>query len=214
MMQEGISKGRNRIKVRGKIRHQLQTMHALVVSSSTRPSSMYELVPGQPPYTGATDAAKAGMGGVWFVNGKALLWQAPFPVDVQEQLVSYKNSTSKITNSDLELLGTIAHHHVLEEAGYPMAGESTHTFSNNTPAVAWQTKESATTSKATANLLRHSAFHQRATGHVPAYEHLAGVRNIMADLMMPAAYGNLRILTSLLIVTLAIRRQNLGKCYT
>jgi hypothetical protein len=90
VMQEGISKGRNRVKVRGKVRHQLNTMHALV-SSSTRPSSMYELVPGQPPYTGATDAAKAGMGGVWFIDGEALLWQTPFPLEVQEKLVSYKN---------------------------------------------------------------------------------------------------------------------------
>jgi hypothetical protein len=155
-------------------------MRALV-SSTTRPSSMYELVGGPPPYTGATDAAKAGMGGVWFIDGKALLWRTPFPAAVQNQLVSYNNPTATITNSDLELLGTIAHHHILEEAGYPMAGESTHTFSDNTPALAWQTKGSATTTKVTADLLRHSALHQQATGHVPAYEHLAGVKNVMAD---------------------------------
>jgi hypothetical protein len=127
VMQEGISKGRNRIKVRGKVRHQLKTMHALV-ASTTRPSSMYELVLGPPPYLGATDAAKAGMGGVWFIDSEALLWRSPFPEQVQSQLVSQKNPTGKVTNSDLELLGTMAHHHVLEESGYPMAGESTHTL--------------------------------------------------------------------------------------
>jgi hypothetical protein len=53
VMQEGISKGKNRVKVRGQIRHQLRTMRSLVASTS-RPSSMYEPVPGPPPYTGAT----------------------------------------------------------------------------------------------------------------------------------------------------------------
>jgi hypothetical protein len=61
----------------------------------------------------------------WLVSG--LLMARPFPKSVQEQLLSYKNLTGKITNSDLELLGTIAHHHVLEEAGYSMASKSTHT---------------------------------------------------------------------------------------
>ncbi len=121
------------------------------------------------------------MGGVWFLNGEALLWRSPFPEQVQSRLVSQKNPTGKVTNSDLELLGTMAHHHVLEESGYPMAGESTHTFSDNTPAVAWQNKGSATTTNVTADPLHHSALHQRATGHVPAYERLRGVRNVMAD---------------------------------
>jgi hypothetical protein len=121
------------------------------------------------------------MGVAWFIDGKAFLWRTPFPQQVQEELVSTNNPTGKITNSDLELLGTITHYHVLKEADYPMAGESTHTFSDKTPADAWQNKGSATTTKVTANLLRHSALHQRATGNVPAYVHLSGVRNIMAD---------------------------------
>jgi hypothetical protein len=41
-------------------------------------------------------------------------------------LVSTCNPNGSITNSDLELAATIAQHHILEEAGYPMAGESTH----------------------------------------------------------------------------------------
>jgi hypothetical protein len=114
---------------------------------------MYELVYGEPLYTGATDAAKAGMGGVWFINDEALLWREPFSTTVQAKLVSTRNPTGTITNLDLELAATIAQHHILEETGYPMAGESSHNFCDNTPAVAWQTKGSTSTTQVTANLL-------------------------------------------------------------
>jgi hypothetical protein len=46
-------------------------------------------VPDDPPYIGATDAAKTGMGGVLFIDGKAILWRSPFPERVQEKLVSF-----------------------------------------------------------------------------------------------------------------------------
>jgi hypothetical protein len=180
VLQEAISKGRSRVKVRGAIRLQLKTFRALLLSS-TRPTSMYELVYGHPVYTGASDAAKAGMGGVWFVGDEALLWRAPFPPEVQLKLVSTRNPRGTVTNSDLELAATIAQHHILDETGYPLQGESTHTFCDNTPAVAWQTKGSTSTTHVTADLLRHAALHQRDTGHVQRFEHLAGERNVMAD---------------------------------
>jgi hypothetical protein len=107
-----------------------------------------------------TDAAKAGMGGIWFVNNDATLWRAPFPERVQEKLVSFQNLSVTVTNSNLDLAATIAHQHLLEEAGFPMAGETSHTFSDNTPMVAWQNKGSATKSKVTADLLQHGALHQ------------------------------------------------------
>jgi hypothetical protein len=180
VLQEAIAKNRQRIKVRGAIRLQLKTFRALL-ESTTRPSSMYELVYGDPVYTGATDAVKAGMGGIWFIGQDAILWREPFSQDVQRKLVSTSNPTGTVTNSDLELAATIAQHHILEEAGYPTAGESTHNFCDNTPAVAWQTKGSTSTTKVTADLLRHAALHQRDLGHVQRFEHLAGERNVMAD---------------------------------
>jgi hypothetical protein len=124
---------------------------------------------------GATDAAKAGMGGVWFIEEEALVWRAPFPEAVQKRLVSFENPTGTVTNSDLELVATITHHHVLEAAGLPTAGRVL------TPSVAWQTEGSTTTTAVTADLLRHGALHQRKLGHVPRYEYLKGVRNVMAN---------------------------------
>jgi hypothetical protein len=82
---------------------------------------------------------------------------------------------------DLELVTTIAQHHILEEAGYPMARESTHNFCDNTTTIAWQPKGSAAATKVTADLLHHAALHQRKTGHVQQFEHLARIRNNMAN---------------------------------
>ena len=46
-------------------------------------------------------------------NGGPLLWRAPFPDKVQAQLVTKQNPKGRITNSDLELAGTIMHQDVL-----------------------------------------------------------------------------------------------------
>jgi hypothetical protein len=62
-----------------------------------------------------------------------------------------------------------------------MAGESTCTFCDNTPTVAWQTKGSTTTTAVTADLLQHGALQQRKIGHVPKYEYLEGVQNMIFD---------------------------------
>jgi hypothetical protein len=200
-------------------------------------------------YNGATDTAKAGMGGVWFINDEAILWRSPFSTEVQQKLVSTKKMKGTVTNSDLELAATIAQHPIVEEAGYPTAGESMHTFCDNTPAVTlqtkgstspfstevqqkvvstknpkgtvtnsdlelaatiaqhhilekagyltagesmhtfcdntqavtWQTKGSTSMTQVAANLLRHGALHQQKTGHNQQYEYLVGEQNVMAD---------------------------------
>jgi hypothetical protein len=101
------------------------------------------------------------MGGVWFPEtDDAYVWRAEFPDSVQRELVSQKNPRGSITNSDLELTGTIAHHMVMADAGFELAGKTTHTGCDNTPAVAWQTKGSTMTAGAAATLLQEAALHQ------------------------------------------------------
>jgi hypothetical protein len=67
------------------------------------------------------------------------------------------------------LLPYPAHYIGTEEAGHDVA------------TVAWQTKGSTTTTAVTADLLCHGALHQSKIGHVPKYEYLKGVQNMMAD---------------------------------
>ena len=84
---------------------------------------------------GATDAAKAGMGGVyWDHTGRPYLWRVPFPSDVQSRLVSTDNPTGSITNSDLEHAGLIAQLDV-QCTSHSTTYATICNLSDNTPAV-------------------------------------------------------------------------------
>jgi len=81
------------------------------------------LMPTTPSYVGASDASKAGMGGVWYptlITGNSrpedlaltfspTIWCAPFPKFVD-------NPMGTKTNSDLELTGMIMHADILAHA--------------------------------------------------------------------------------------------------
>jgi hypothetical protein len=98
----------------------------------------------------------------------------------QDMLVSYTNPSGTITNSDLELAGTIAQHAVLAQQ-YDIRERTIHTLCDNTPAVSWQSKGSRTTVGAGAYLLRLQALHQQFHRYVPRHTHIAGTANKMAN---------------------------------
>jgi hypothetical protein len=70
---------------------------------------------------------------------------------------------------------------ILANSGLALTGETTHTFCDNTPAVAWQTKGSTTTARAAATLLQKQALHQREHGYLSTVQYLDGPSNKMAD---------------------------------
>ena len=98
------------------------------------------------------DACKLGMGGVWLPPAQRLpnsispskvtalrdpvLWRTRFPMEVQDSLVSATNLNGDITNSDLELAGTIAHDDILAST-VPVTHLCLCTFCDNIPAVSW-----------------------------------------------------------------------------
>ena len=90
-----------------------------------------------------------------------ILRQARFPECVQSQLVATNNPTGSMTNSDLELSGAIVHDDILANALPSITHISTCTFSDNTPAVAWKTKGSTSTTGPAAYLLQMAALHKR-----------------------------------------------------
>ena len=136
------------------------------------------------------------LGGVWFNMPEQLplaiqplkadrlpspaLWRALFPQSVQQQLVSLQNPTGTITNSDLELAGTIGHDLMLAST-VPVQHLTTCTFTDNTPTVAWRHKGSVTSTSPAAYLLRLSALHCRHHCYKPETHFLAGNLNSMAD---------------------------------
>ena len=64
-----------RLRISTSLRHHLDTFHRLAKDLAYRPTHLAEIVPQLPSLLGATDAAKAGMGGVFFApDGQGHLW--------------------------------------------------------------------------------------------------------------------------------------------
>merc|ERR1712155_370829 len=128
------------------------------------------------------------MGGVHFIpdadsGGKVpILWRHSFPSWVQDRLVSFDNPLGDITNSDLELAGSIAHNNILAQAA-DVRECTTHNCYDNTAAVFWQRKGSTTTLGPAAYLLRLQGPHQRFYRYVPLRDYIPGEVNRMADIL-------------------------------
>ena len=169
---------------------QLRDLLIIAKEITSRPTHLNEIVPKNPSYFGAVDAAKGGMGGVWLPPShmvsnsiqptkatalqSPILWRSTFPQKNQDSLVSASN------NSDLELAGTIAHDDVLAST-VPVTHLTLCSFCDNTPAVSWRTKESTSNSKATAHLLQISALHRRKFRYQSSTNYIPGPVNAMAD---------------------------------
>jgi hypothetical protein len=186
LMQEALRhETRSRIPLSQDLHDFLDDLRTLVVSLAERPTRLREIVPTAPHVVGASDAAGPGMGGVAFLplpggGHQPVLWRAPFDPPTQQSLVSFTNPTGTISNSDLELAGTIAQHDVVVQA-LDTREKTVYTLSDNTPATAWQSKGSTTTTGPAAYLLRLQALHQRQHRYVSRVSHIPGVANAMAD---------------------------------
>ena len=177
----------NRLRLNKNVHDFLDDWRWIADSLSARPTRIAELVPSEPPdILGACDASGAGMGGVFFfvdaqAQPQAALWRARFPSKVQQRLVSIENPQGDITNSDLELAGSIAQQDVVAQH-VDVRERTVHTLSDNTPTVHWQRKGSVTTLGPAAYLLRLQALHQRHHRYVSRYDYIPGVANVLADL--------------------------------
>jgi hypothetical protein len=177
---------RQRLRITMHMHDFLDDIRWIVSDLQARPTRLRELVDTPVAAIGASDAAAAGMGGVLFLRDQPtgqlhpLLWRAPFPRAVQQAIVSSNNPTGSLTNSDLELAGTIAQHDVLVHH-VDCRERTIHTLTDNTPALAWQQKGSTTTTGVPAYLLRLQALHQRHYRYLPRLAHIKGDHNVMAD---------------------------------
>jgi hypothetical protein len=77
---------------------------------SSRPTHVRELVATTPTFVWYVDVYAFGAGGVWFngsSNIKPTVWRIQFPEYVIANLISDKNPTGTLTNSDLEMAGLL-----------------------------------------------------------------------------------------------------------
>ena len=97
-------------------------------------------------------------------------------------MCSFSNPTGTITNSDLELAGSIPHNDILAQAA-DVREKTTHNSYDNIAAVFWQQKGATTTLGPAAFLLRLQALHQRYYRYVPLRDYIPGPINVMADFL-------------------------------
>ena len=125
-----------RVPVKRELKDHLCAFACLAAGVGRRPTHLAEFVPQDLSCLGATDAAKAGMGGVCHnAEGNTCrgVWRVAFSPEVQEKLVSADNPTGTITNSDLKHTGMLAQ--VSTIAGcHPVRHRTMATFVDNTPA--------------------------------------------------------------------------------
>ena len=155
---------------------------------ATRPTRIAELIPDTTPATiGACDAAGTRMGGIYFVptsNGfiTPLLWRQWFPPWIQRQLVSFSNPDGTINNSELELVGLLAHNNILEIAA-KVEERTIHNVYTNTAVVFWQRKGAITTTNPPVYLLCLQVLHQRQFRFGPKHDYNPGQSNVMAGFL-------------------------------
>ena len=173
--------GNGRVRIDGFVRDSIDAFGRLAASLIARPTYLAELVPEDPAVLGATDAAKPGMGGVFFnASGECFVWRLPFPADVQANLVSSDNLTGDITNSDLEQAGVLAQRALMvSHGGVPYS--TLETFCDNTPAVSRDRKGAVSGPGAASALCRFASDHQRQHRYCHVATYLPGPKNVMGD---------------------------------
>ena len=170
-----------RIRVTRALKDHLYAFARLTASLSQRPTHLAEIVPQEPSFLGATDAAKPGMGGVYYdAEGQPYVWRVPFPSEVQSRLVSTDNPQGTITNSDLEhtgMLGQLCLINQRHDARYA----TILTMCDNTPAVSRVAKGAASSIGPAAHQCIFACDHQRQHRYCHVSQYIPGEANVMAD---------------------------------
>ncbi len=170
-----------RVRLNRCLQSHISTFASLAANVQHRPTHLAEIIPQEPSYLGATDAAKAGMGGVFYdSSGQGYIWRFPFPLEVQRQLVSVENPAGRITNSDLEQCGILAQLYILT-TNFPVQYATISTASDNTPAVARFSKGAVSHPGLPAYLCNLASCLQRKHRYCHTTHYIEGPSNIMAD---------------------------------
>jgi hypothetical protein len=140
-----------------------------------------ELVPQEPSLLGATDAAKAGMGGIYFDHtGRGHYWRSAFPTKVQDALVSTNNPGGHITNSNLEQAALLAQVDVMAHS-HPVRYATLENFSDNTPAVSRVCKGAVSAPGPASYLCQLASDHQRLHRYLHTASYIPGPQNAPAN---------------------------------
>ena len=181
-----VAKCNTTAPITGELRQCLKDWKIIIKEIAKRPTSVLELVAGDPQLIGYVDASKQAAGGVW-ISGTTqvapfIVWRLQWPQDIQKLLTSSTNKGTLSIN-DLEMAGTLLAWLVLEQIT-PIPLQHTHVgiFCDNDSTVSWHQKKSTSTSTIAGHLLRALALRLHIQLAAPLQTvHLAGADNKMAD---------------------------------
>ena len=171
----------NRIKVTRHLKRHIHAFAALAADVCSRPTYLPELVAERPAVIGATDAARQGMGGVFFDHEeRPFVWRYCFTPHVQSKLITFRHRDGSITNSDLEQAGVIAQLGLISDT-LPVRYATIDILTDNTPAVSRFRKGSVSSDSPASYLCREASLQQRAERYHARVYHIPGTVNAMAD---------------------------------
>ena len=138
-------------------------------------------MPDYPSVIGAVDAAQVGMGGVLFAEEKQpVMWRMAFLDDIQQCMVTIKNTGGDITNSDLEQAGVLAQADIANNL-YDLRDRTLATLNDNIAAISRNRKGALTSDQAGAYLCRLTSLHRRHHQYCHEVSYIKGEVNQMAD---------------------------------
>ena len=174
-----------------------------VIDMAEGPTRLFELVPLTPTLDGYHDSSGRMCGGVVLPGPSAvprvlqkhpsaslpskeelaahpIVWRVPYPQDIVNRLVTYKNPGGDINNSDLELaVGVFQHCYAVDS--YDVRERTVLSRTDNSAGMWWMRKGSAKCTSPPAHLLRLQAVHQRHHRYVPRQDFVSGVDNYISD---------------------------------
>jgi hypothetical protein len=161
-------------------------MRTVLRESTSRPTRCKELVAGWPDYIGIVDASSFGVGA--FVIGelsqcRPTVFRLQWPPDFTLSIISDKNRTGRITNSDLEMAGLLLLWLMIKHICKSLTEKRIALFSDNSPTVSWVHRMACRSSLIAEQLLRVLTLWINAQRCCPLTTlHIAGDQNSMTDI--------------------------------
>lgn len=193
----------SRIKLTPELHSIFSDFRDLLRDLRNRPTRIQELVALHPTVHGCHDAAGHGAGGVIFpteytdvrrahvrtqheplprpqTDAGPIVWRLPFPPSVSSRLSTFENPRGPITNTDLELAGSVLQS-VAAAHCFDIRERTNLQKTDNLGTLYWQRKGSITSAKVASTLLRYQALHQRYHRTVTQHDYIPGPINQLAD---------------------------------
>ena len=105
-----------------------------------------------------------------------IVWHVPYPQDIVNRLVTYKNIRGDIKKSDLKLAGGVLQHCCATDS-YDVRERTVLSRTDNYSRMWWMRKDSAMCTSPPSHLLRLQAVHQRHHRYVPRHDFVSEVDN-------------------------------------